>query len=254
MTEYAIQTEGLSVHYGAILALSDVSVSIPKGSRCAIVGPNGAGKSTFFKALLGLEKAEGHRVLLGQRDQLDQVIEQSIAYIPQASEVNWLFPATVYDIVMMGRFAKIKGWFKKPTSKDKAIVDEAIQTMALGELVDRQIDELSGGQRQRVFIARALAQEADLYLMDEPLAGVDIQTEKIIMETLKDFQEQGKTSLVIHHDLHTLTAYFDYLIWVNQGVVAAGPMDQVLTRANYQKTYRTDQAIAGFLGEMGGDV
>ncbi|MGT2667055.1 metal ABC transporter ATP-binding protein [Streptococcus rifensis] len=248
MTEFALKTERLSVRYGNILALSDVSIRIPKGSRCAIVGPNGAGKSTLFKAILGLEPSQGSREILGQSERLDKVIEQSIAYIPQASDVNWQFPATVYDIVMMGRFAKMKGWFKRPNSHDRAIVAEAIQTMALEEFLDRQIDQLSGGQRQRVFIARALAQEADLYLMDEPLAGVDIQTEKIIMDTLKDFQNKGKTSLVIHHDLNSLTSYFDHMVWVNQGVIAAGPIKDVLTTENYQRTYRIEQSIRGLMG------
>ncbi len=245
--ESAIRVQDLTVRYGDILALSDVHLRIPKGSRCAIVGPNGAGKSTLFKAILGLEKSQGQREILGQTENLDKVIEQTIAYIPQAADVNWQFPATVYDIVMMGRFAKIKGWFKKPSEKDKAVVADALKTMALEDLENRQIDQLSGGQRQRVFIARALAQEAEIYLMDEPLAGVDIQTEKIIMDTLKQFQQEGKTSIVIHHDLHSLTTYFDHLVWVNKGLVAAGPIDQVLTTTNYQKAYHTDQAMQDWM-------
>ncbi len=247
MTKNAVIVKDLTVRYGDILALSGVDLSIPKGSRTAIVGPNGAGKSTLFKAILGLEKSQGSREILGQTANLDKVIEQSIAYIPQASDVNWQFPATVYEIVMMGRFAKIKGWFKKASTRDKEIVQRALATMALEDLQERQIDQLSGGQRQRVFIARALAQEADIYMMDEPLAGVDIQTEKIIMDTLKGFQEEGKTSIVIHHDLHSLATYFDHLIWVNKGLVDAGPIEEVLTTENYQRAYHTDQEMVSWI-------
>lgn len=238
--ETAIQVSDLKVSYQDVLALENVNLKIPKGSRCAIVGPNGAGKSTLFKSLLGFEKLSTGKIeLLGEREHLSQVIAKKIAYIPQASQVNWQFPATVYDIVLMGRYPHIKGWLKQPQKQDKAIVREALDKMALLELQDRQIDQLSGGQRQRVFIARALAQQAELYLMDEPLAGVDIKTEKMIMEILKEFQKEGKTSVVIHHDLSSLERYFDHLVWLNRKVLASGPLSEVLSQENYQMTYQS---------------
>lgn len=238
--ETAIQVSDLKVSYQDVLALENVILKIPKGSRCAIVGPNGAGKSTLFKSLLGFEKLSTGKIeLLGEREHLLQVIAKKIAYIPQASQVNWQFPATVYDIVLMGRYPHIKGWLKQPQKQDKAIVREALDKMALLELQDRQIDQLSGGQRQRVFIARALAQQAELYLMDEPLAGVDIKTEEMIMEILKEFQKEGKTSVVIHHDLSSLERYFDHLVWLNRKVMASGPLSEVLSQENYQMTYQS---------------
>ncbi|MGT2757342.1 metal ABC transporter ATP-binding protein [Streptococcus ovuberis] len=254
METTALAVKDLSVTYGAITALDNITLEIPVGSRCAIVGPNGAGKSSLFKAVLGLENRQGSVSLLGQDQQLGSLIEQSVAYVPQANAVNWQFPARVYDIVMMGRFAKMKGWFKKTTPKDREVVEKSLETMALLDLQERQIDQLSGGQRQRVFIARALAQEAELYLMDEPLAGVDVKTEMIIMDTLKQFQKQGKTSIVVHHDLHTLETYFDYLVWINKFVVAAGPMGDVLTRENYQMAYHTDQLTPWLGSKEGTDV
>lgn len=247
MTEFAVSVDHLSVSYNAVEALKDVSLSIPKGSITAIVGPNGAGKSTLFKSLLHLEKRQkGQVTLLGQSSQLSDLIAEKVAYIPQASQVNWQFPATVFEIVLMGRYPHITNWLKRPNEEDKAIVRQSLERLGIWDLKDRQISELSGGQRQRVFIARALAQEAVLYLMDEPLAGIDISTEDIIMSLLKEFQAEGKTTVVIHHDLHTLENYFDYLVWLNQSVVDHGYIQDVLTKENYQRTYRTVQELSLF--------
>lgn len=247
MTEFAVSVDHLSVSYNAVEALKDVSLSIPKGSITAIVGPNGAGKSTLFKSLLHLEKRQkGQVTLLGQSSQLSDLIAEKVAYIPQASQVNWQFPATVFEIVLMGRYPHITNWLKRPSEEDKTIVRQSLERLGIWDLKDRQISELSGGQRQRVFIARALAQEAVLYLMDEPLAGIDISTENIIMSLLKEFQAEGKTTVVIHHDLHTLENYFDYLVWLNQSVVDHGYIQDVLTKENYQRTYRTVQELSLF--------
>lgn len=244
MREFAVRTNNLEVHYNQVVVLEATTVAIPKGSRCAIVGPNGAGKSTLFKSLLGFEKARSGTVeILGQSENLSQVIATKVAYIPQSSQVNWQFPATVFDIVMMGRYPHIKNCLKRPSSKDKEIVFKSLEKMDLLNLQERQISELSGGQRQRVFIARALAQEAELYLMDEPLAGIDIKTEEMIMTILKEFQEHGKTSVVIHHDLTTLETYFDHLVWLNRGIVASGALSDVLTQENYQKTYQSSALL-----------
>lgn len=233
-----LEMQEVSLTYGAVSALENVNLIIPQESRTAIVGPNGAGKSSLMKAILGLEgQVKGKVSLLGQSEQIAQLIQKELAYIPQASQVNWQFPATVFEIVLMGRYAHINNWLKRPGKKDREIVEVALERMNLQDLRHRQIDQLSGGQRQRVFIARALAQEAQIYLMDEPLAGIDQLTETIIMDTLKEFQAEGKTSIVIHHDLTTVADYFDYLVWLNRTVLASGPVEKVLTTENYQTTY-----------------
>lgn len=237
--ETAIQIKDLSVSYQSNQALSHLDLEIPKGSRTAIVGPNGAGKSTLFKSILQLEKAQsGHISLLGNDQPSTQWLAQKVAYIPQASQVNWQFPARVFDIVLMGRYSLIGNWFKKPGKKDKEATLLALEKLDLLDLQKRQIDQLSGGQRQRVFLARALAQEAELYLMDEPLAGVDIKTEQKIMDILCDFQKEKKTSVVIHHDLQSVMNYFDYLVWLNRRTIDQGDIERVLTQENYQATYQ----------------
>ena len=236
----ALKVENVNLTYAGsqVQALENVSFSLPLGCRAALVGPNGAGKSSLMKAILGLEKGVVGKIeLLGQSENIAQLIEKKVAYIPQSSQVNWAFPARVFEIVLMGRFSHSKGILKRPSKLDKELAEAALERMNLQDLLNRQIDELSGGQQQRVFIARALCQEAECYLMDEPLAGIDSLTETIIMDTLKEFQEEGKTSLVIHHDLSTLNQYFDYLIWLNRTIIAAGPLHEVLTDQAYQATY-----------------
>lgn len=238
--ETAITIKGLSVSYQSTVALKDLNLIIPKGSRTAVVGPNGAGKSTLFRSILQLETLnEGNIAIFGEKGQGLKRTMNKIAYIPQTTQVNWQFPATVFDIVLMGRYPLISHWLKRPRQKDKEATLQALEKMDLLDLRKRQIDQLSGGQRQRVFLARAIAQEAELYLMDEPLAGVDIKTEQKIMDILYDFQAEGKTSVVIHHDIQSLATYFDYLVWLNKKVIAQGPIEQVLTRDNYQRTYHS---------------
>lgn len=238
--ETAITIKGLSVSYQSTVALKDLNLIIPKGSRTAIVGPNGAGKSTLFRSILQLETLnKGNIAIFGEKGQGLKRTMNKIAYIPQTTQVNWQFPATVFDIVLMGRYPLISHWLKRPRQKDKEATLQALEKMDLLDLRKRQIDQLSGGQRQRVFLARAIAQEAELYLMDEPLAGVDIKTEQKIMDILCDFQAEGKTSVVIHHDIQSLATYFDYLVWLNKKVIAQGPIEQVLTRDNYQRTYHS---------------
>lgn len=243
-----LKVDGLDLRYAGIQtkALDQVCFSLPAGCRAALVGPNGAGKSSLMKTLLGLEKqATGRIDWFGQSEGVSRLIQQKVAYIPQSSQVNWAFPARVRDIVRMGRFPHAKGFLKTLSAHDREVAEMALERMNLQDLATRQIDELSGGQRQRVFIARALCQEADVYLMDEPLAGIDSLTETIIMDTLKEFQAEGKTSLVIHHDLSTLSQYFDYLIWLNRSVIAAGPMEEVLTEKAYQATYGLGASLLG---------
>lgn len=240
MSEILLLVKDLQVTYGQTVALDGVNLHLKKGSLTALVGPNGAGKSTLFKAILQLEKSlSGEISLFGQTQNLGQVLADKVAYIPQASQVNWQFPATVFDIVMMGRYPKNKSFWRLPKAQDKVVVEAALRQLQIWDLRQRQITELSGGQRQRVFLARALAQEAEFYLLDEPLAGIDSQTEVLVMGILKQLQEDGKTSLVIHHDLQTLETYFDDMIWFNQKVVAHGRVLDVLTSDHYQTTYQT---------------
>lgn len=243
-SQLALEIAGLSLSYGGVTALEGVNLTLPTGVRAAIVGPNGAGKSSLMKAILGLESpSSGSIRLLGQDQHLPALIQKKVAYVPQSSQVNWQFPATVFEIVLMGRFAHAKSFLKRPSKMDKEIAQAALEKMNVQDLANRQIEQLSGGQRQRVFLARALAQEAEMYIMDEPLAGVDRVTETIIMDTLQDFQKEGKTSLVVHHDLASLSTYFDYLIWLNRRVIADGSLDKILTKENYQMTYGGNQLV-----------
>ena len=215
--EMLLHVEDMTMAYRETAVLWDIDLDVPEGVRCAIVGPNGAGKSTLLKGILGLEKpVAGFVRLWGQP--IDKV-RSRIAYVPQRGAVNWDFPTTVFDVVLMGRYVHI-GLMRRPGKADREKAREALAEMKLSELADRQILELSGGQKQRVFIARALAQESDLYIMDEPLAGVDETTERIVMDKFVALQKEKKTVIAVHHDLSTLDDYFDYLVVLNRTVKA----------------------------------
>ena len=215
--EILLHVEDMTMAYRETAVLWDIDLDVPEGVRCAIVGPNGAGKSTLLKGILGLEKpVAGFVRLWGQP--IDKV-RSRIAYVPQRGAVNWDFPTTVFDVVLMGRYVHI-GLMRRPGRADREKAKEALAEMKLSELADRQISELSGGQKQRVFIARALAQESDLYIMDEPLAGVDETTERIVMDKFVALQKEKKTVIAVHHDLSTLDDYFDYLVVLNRTVKA----------------------------------
>ena len=215
--EMLLHVEDMTMAYRETAVLWDIDLDVPEGVRCAIVGPNGAGKSTLLKGILGLEKpVAGFVRLWGQP--IDKV-RSRIAYVPQRGAVNWDFPTTVFDVVLMGRYVHI-GLMRRPGKADQEKAREALAEMKLSELADRQISELSGGQKQRVFIARALAQESDLYIMDEPLAGVDETTERIVMDKFVALQKEKKTVIAVHHDLSTLDDYFDYLVVLNRTVKA----------------------------------
>ena len=232
MSQPLIQVRDLTMAYHDKPVIWDVDLDIPQGSRTAIIGPNGAGKSTLLKGILGLESLLAGEVLIQGKKAKDLLKET--AYIPQTSSVNWNFPTTVEDVVLMGRYVHL-GWLKRPTKLDREIADAALEEIGLYELRHRQISQLSGGQRQRTFIARAIAQQADIYMMDEPLAGVDKRTEAIIIDFLERSQSEGKTSIVVHHDLNTLSSYFDYLVILNKELIASGPLDQVFTKQNLEE-------------------
>ena len=214
-----LHVEDVTMAYRESAVLWDIDLDVPTGVRCAIVGPNGAGKSTLLKGVLGLEKPVAGYVRLWGKT-IDEVRER-IAYVPQRGAVNWDFPTTVFDVVLMGRYVHI-GLMRRPGRDDRERARAALAEMQLEKLAERQISELSGGQKQRVFIARALAQESDLYIMDEPLAGVDETTERIVMDKFVALQKARKTVIAVHHDLSTLDMYFDYLVVLNRTIKASG--------------------------------
>lgn len=219
--EYAIKVKDLNVSYGDNLVLEKVNLQIPINTRTAIIGANGAGKSTLIKAILNLIKKDRGEVKIFGKP-LEEV-KTNIAYVPQKDSVNWNFPTTVYDVVMMGRYPYIKK-FSSPSDRDKDKVQAALDEMGIRDLSDRQINNLSGGQKQRVFLARALAQDVDLYILDEPLTGVDIKTEDIIADEFKRLEDLGKTVIAVHHNIYTLDKYFDNVVVLNKDVKYAGSL------------------------------
>lgn len=230
----SLEVHNLTVTYNQMPVLWDVDFELPKGQIIGIVGPNGSGKSTLLKAIMGLLPLSSGFVKV-----LDKSLDQSrssIAYVPQRESVDWNFPASVKDVVEMGRYEPGK-LFRKLSTLDKQLAAEAIEKVKLTAFSKRQIGQLSGGQQQRVFIARALAQGAEIYLMDEPFIGVDVATEKAIMDLLLAMRDEGKTIVVVHHDLQSVTANFDYLVMLNTRLVAHGPIQSVLTTENLQATY-----------------
>lgn len=224
----------LSMRYQHKPVLTDVSFSIPEGKSIAIIGPNGAGKSTLLKGIMGLTPTmSGKALFFGEP--LDKK-RLAVAYVPQREESDWDFPIQVMDVVLMGRHGQLKFW-QRPSAQDVAIAEQALSNLGMLEFKDRQISQLSGGQQQRVFLARALAQKASLYLMDEPFAGVDVTTEKAIIDLFNELKEQHKTIVCVHHDLSTVGEYFDWAILINARLIAAGPVEEVLTQENLNKTY-----------------
>ena len=230
----ALHVEDLTVAYEGKPALWDIDLNVPPGVMAAIIGPNGAGKSTLLKTVLGLTRATaGHICIHGHppRDNLHR-----IGYVPQRSAVDWDFPTTVLDVVMMGRYGHL-GWLRWPGADERARAVRALETVQMEHLADRQISQLSGGQQQRVFLARALVQEADVYFLDEPMAGVDATTERTIVQLLKALRDAGKTLIVVHHDLQTVRDYFDWLVILNVRVIAQGPIDEVYTGEHLHRAY-----------------
>lgn len=230
----AFEVHDLTVAYDKKPVLWNVDFALPEGKIAAVIGPNGAGKSTLLKAAFGIVEPLSGWVKFFDDSYVHQ--RGRIAYVPQKESVDWDFPATVFDVALMGRYGRL-GWIKRPTENDKEIVEESLKKVGMLEFKDRHISDLSGGQKQRVFLARALAQEADIYFLDEPFAGVDIATEKAIIELLKQLGKEGKTILVVHHDIQTVKEYFDWVIMLNVRLVAAGNLDEVFTKENLNETY-----------------
>lgn len=246
MNEPPLQVRSLNVAYQRKLVLWDVDLSIRAGKTTAIVGPNGAGKSTLIKAALGLLPSASGEVLFFGRPYRES--RPRVAYVPQRESVDWDFPVSARDVVAMGLYRRI-GWCLPVQSKHRKLAEDALADVGLGDFARRQISQLSGGQQQRVFLARALAQKADLYLMDEPFASVDAATEQAILEVLRRLQQEGRTVVCVHHDLDTVSEYFDDVVLLNMRVVASGAVSEVFNRENLRKTYGArlallDEAVA----------
>lgn len=230
----------LSVNYDKTPVLFDISCQVPGGKLVGVIGPNGAGKSTFIKAALGLVKPISGSVLFF--DEPLKNVQKRIAYVPQRESVDWDFPITVKDLCLMGRYGRL-GLFRTPSSSDLKDCAHYLDVVGMTPYANRQISQLSGGQQQRAFIARALLQEADIYFMDEPFSGIDMATEKVIMDLLRELKASGKTVFVVHHDLNTVLDYFDYMIMLNMRLVACGPTEEVFNAETINETYGKHHSI-----------
>lgn len=246
MTTYPIEVHDLTVAYRHRPVLWDIDAVFPEGRITAIVGPNGAGKSTLIKAIMGLlPVASGYVAIFGEPV---AKARGSVAYVPQRESVDWDFPTTAFDVVLMGRYGHVPV-FGRLRHRDKAIAWECLERVGMREYGSRQISQLSGGQQQRVFLARALAQQARIYLMDEPFAGVDASTERVIVDLLHELRENGSTVVVVHHDLNTVPEYFDDVLLLNQRLVAAGSVEEVFTTENLSRTYGGRLNVLTAVGE-----
>ena len=229
-----LTVDHLSVNYRDVQALRNVNFAISAGQLVGILGPNGAGKSTLVKAMLGLTPLVTGMVHYGD----DPLVlhRDRTAYVPQRSQIDWTFPATVWDVVLMGR-VKRTGWLRRFSNVSRRVAVDALERVGMAEFRDRRIGALSGGQQQRVFLARALAQQADLFFLDEPFVGVDQKTETILFRIFRELADDGKTVMVVNHDLGESITYFDQLLLLNRELIAYGPREQVFTTANMTRAY-----------------
>lgn len=242
-----VEIHDLTVSYDKKPVLWNVDLTLPGGALVGIIGPNGAGKSTLLKAMMGLlPTASGYVRFF---DAPLDAVRQRVSYVPQRESVDWDFPTSVFDVVLMGRYGLL-GLLKRPRKSDREVALNCLRQVGMEAFKDRQISQLSGGQQQRVFLARALAQEADLYLMDEPFAGVDAATEAAILGILQTLAAQGKTVVVVHHDLQSAANFFDWILLINMRLVASGPISQVFTPAMLQETYGGKLTVLAEIGEL----
>lgn len=233
-SNYALQITDLTVSYENKPVLWDIDLEIPKGTLMSIVGPNGAGKTTLIKAIQGLVSVAAGRVFIfGKPYEKNRKL---VGYVPQRGTVDWDFPTSVIDVVKMGSYGSL-GWIRRPGQTEHEKARDALSRVGMLEYAERQISNLSGGQQQRVFLARALIQDAEIYLMDEPFQGVDATTEKEIIKILKELRDRGRTVVVVHHDLQTVKEYFDWVTLLNIRIVASGKVENVFTSENIDKTY-----------------
>jgi manganese/zinc/iron transport system ATP- binding protein len=234
MSNIALEVHDMTVAYHRRPVLWDVDFQVPEGNLVGIVGPNGAGKTTLIKAILGLVPLASGKVEIYGQPYRDQ--RHLVGYVPQRESVDWDFPVTVRDVVLMGTYGRL-GWFRRPGRAERELADQCLDQVGMRSFARRQIRQLSGGQQQRVFLARALAEKAQVYFLDEPFAGVDAATESAIVDLLQAMRSDRKTVFVVHHDLQTVREYFDWVILLNMRLVAGGPVAQTYTPENLQKTY-----------------
>ena len=239
--EIAIAIDDLTVAYNYKPVLWDIDLTIPKGVLMAIVGPNGAGKSTLIKSILGIIKPIAGSVTVFGKPYKKQ--RKLVAYVPQKGSVDWDFPTTALDVVLMGTYGNL-GWIKRPGKTEKKAALEALEKVGMLPFKSRQINQLSGGQQQRIFLARALVQNAEIYFMDEPFQGVDATTEKAIINILKILRKEGKTVVVVHHDLQTVPEYFDWVTFLNVKKIATGPVSAIFNNENLVKTYGINYQVS----------
>lgn len=233
-----IEIKNLTVAYGEGTVLENINLEIEEGDFIALVGPNGAGKSTLIKTILNFLKPITGTIKINGKSYKEE--RKKVAYVPQRGSVDWDFPTTLFDVVEMGAYGRV-GFFKRVSKEEKEKVKKAIAQVDMLEFKDRQISQLSGGQQQRTFLARALVQDADIYLMDEPFQGVDAKTEKAIVAILKKLKTENKTVLVVHHDLQTVTSYFDKVILLNKTIIEKGRVEDVFTEENIERTYKKSE-------------
>lgn len=236
----ALNVSHLTVVYDNVTVLSDCTVTIPQGVMVGIVGPNGAGKTTFIKSVLGLVPHQEGAIFID--GMTINNARSRVAYVPQRNSIDWDFPITVFDMVIMGCYGKL-GWFKRPGNAEYICAHEALLAVGLERYSDQPIGVLSGGQQQRAFLARALMQDAQIYFLDEPFAGVDVPTEKIIIALFKKLRDQGKTVIVVHHDLSSVSTYFDWVMLLNKKCIACGPIEDVFTADYIDRAYGTISAL-----------
>lgn len=240
--EFALHVEDLTASYAQQAVLWDVDLNVPPGVLAAIVGPNGAGKSTLLKCVIGAVRPNSGHIYVHGRPYREQ--RQRVAYVPQRTSVDWDFPTSALEVVTMGLYGRL-GWLRRPRRSDRDEALEALAMVGMAEFADRQIAQLSGGQQQRVFLARALVQDADLYLMDEPFAGVDATTERAIIDLLKALRSRGKTVVAVHHDLQTVATTFDWLAILNVRLIAQGPVREAYTADNLRAAYGPRVVLLG---------
>lgn len=235
-----LQIHQLTVNYDKTPVLWDISLAIPPGNLVGIIGPNGAGKSTLIKTALGLVKP-----ISGSIEFFGEPLEKvrlRVAYVPQRESVDWDFPITVRDLVLMGRYGKL-GLFRRPKKADLSAADHYIDVVGMTQYANRQISQLSGGQQQRAFLARALLQEADIYFLDEPFAGIDLASETVLMNVLRNLKNENKTVFVVHHDLNTVEGYYDWVIMLNMRLIASGPTSAAFNSASLMAAYGKSYAL-----------
>jgi manganese/zinc/iron transport system ATP- binding protein len=243
----ALEIHDLTVAFDRKPVLWNIDLTVPQGKLVGIMGPNGAGKSTLIKSIMGLlPLSSGYAKIF---DQAIDSVRDRISYVPQRESVDWDFPASVLDVVLMGRYGKL-GLFKRPRKADRDAAMDCLRKVGLEQFMNRQISQLSGGQQQRTFLARALAQQADIYFMDEPFAGVDAATEKAIIDLLREMTAAKKTVIVVHHDLQSVNDYFDWIILLNTRLIANGPTETTFTHENLQEAYGGKLTILSDVGDL----